>query len=226
MFEDYTEAYKEVDPDTGEEVVKFTHDIMDSQIYNIPMLKWDVALDEDNIEYFMNSFYNEYEFMEEVIAERIRNVTILDAKFYNTYGRSRNFIIGEDGEIIDTVVCKLNFDIYYVVGTNMSYASETIKNFIKETVETVNELGQNNLYVSNLIRKIENNFDFVDHIRFNAINHYDSSYQTVKNKTLELKDLSVEERRWYVPEFLVCDVDQITLNEHYREDDRSQSLWT
>ena len=226
MFEDYTEAYKEVDPDTGEEVVKFSHDIMDSQIYNIPMLKWDTALDEENIEYFMNSFYNEYEFMEEVIAERIRNVTILDAKFYNTYGRSRNFIIGEDGEIIDTVVCKLNFDIYYVVGTNMSYASETIKNFIKETVETVNELGQNNLYVSNLIRKIENNFDFVDHIRFNAINHYDSSYQTVKNKTLELKDLSVEERRWYVPEFLVCDVDQITLNEHYREDDRSQSLWT
>ena len=226
IYEDYTEAYKETDSETGEDKVVFTHDIMDAQIYNIPMLKWDTALDEDMIEYFMNSFYNEYEFMREVITERIRNVTILDAKFYNTYGRSRNFIIGEDDEIIDTVVCRLNFDVYYVVGTNMTYASEEIKSFIKETVETVNDLGQNNLYVSNLIRKIENTFDFVDHIRFNAINAYDSSYQTVKNKTLELKDLTVDERRWYVPEFLVCDVDQITLNEHYREDDRSQSLWT
>ena len=226
IFEDYTETREIIDEETGEEGFEFVHDIMDTQIYNIPMLKWDTALDDDMIEYFMNTFYNEYIFLKEIINTRIRNVTILDSKFYNTYGRSRNFIIGEDGEIIDTVVCRLNFDIYYVVGTDMLYASEEIKSFIKSEVETVNDLGQNNMYISNLIRKIENNFDFVDHIRFNAINYYDSSYQTVKNKTLELKDLTVEERRWYVPEFLVCDFDQITLNEHYREDDRSQSLWT
>ena len=217
LFEDYT-VKKDVKHEDGTITEEFVNDIMDAKIYNIPMIKWDITTNEENIEYFLSTFHNEYMFLKDIITSKIRNVTILDAKFYNTYGRSRNFIIGEESEIIDTMVCRLNFDIYYVLGTDMYYASNEIKEYIKKEVEIINDVGQNNLYISNLIRKIENNFDFVDHMRFNSINDYDSSYQTVKNKTINLNDLTVEERRWYVPEFLVCDIDQITLNEYYRDD--------
>lgn len=218
MFEDFTEAtYDENDN------VVFTHDIMDANMYNIPFIKYDIGLNEELIDYFMRSFYNQYNFLTEIINVRLRNATALDTKFYNTYGRSLNFYIGEDKEVIDTVDLKLTFDIYYVNGTEFLTASQQVKDFIKKEVETINERGQNNLYISNLMRKIENTFAFVDHIKFSQINDYDTEYQAVRNKSEDLRDLTVEERRWYVPEFLTADLDRIILNEYYADDENKSS---
>ena len=216
-FEDYTIATKSTDAD-GNEVNVFEHDIMDSIMYNIPFCKYDIALDESKASYFMSTFYNQYEFLNDVSNTALRGSSILDTKFYNTYGRSLNFIIGEDNEIIDTINLHIAFDIWYVPGTEISSANTIIKNFIKSDTETINEYGQNNLYISNLIRKIENNFAFVDHIRFKGINTYDTVYQAVKNKSVDLNDLTVSERRWYVPEFLVTDIDTITLNAYFSDE--------
>ncbi len=73
----------------------------------------------------------------------------------------------------------------------------------------------NNLFISNLMRKIENRYSYVDHIKFKSINKYDSTYQAVKNYATDLNDLTVEERRFYVPELLVCDEDDIIITEFY-----------
>jgi len=209
-FEDYTEV-DENDP-SGK---TYVHDIMDCQMYNIPFVKYDVVLNEDLVDYFMRTFYNQYNFLKEIVETTLRDITILDTKLYNTYGRSRNFVIGEDNERLDTVNLLLNMDVWFIPGTDLVVASNQVKEFIKEEVEKINEYGQNNLYVSNLMRKIENTFAFVDHIRFNSINAYDTPYQAVKNKTQDLSELSVPERRWYVPEFLVADIDRIIINEYY-----------
>jgi hypothetical protein len=142
---------------------------------------------------------------------------MIDTKFYNTYGRSRNFIVGEEEEVLDTVNLCLNLDVWFVPGTEIITASAKLKEYIKEQIEIINEYGQNNLYISNLLRKIENNFASVDHIRFNSINKYPTPYQAVKNKTTDLDTLTATERRYYVPEFLVCDIKDITLNEYYSE---------
>ena len=216
-FEDYTIAHKSVDSE-GNEVNIFEHDIMDSIMYNIPFCKYDIALDESKASYFMSTFYKQYEFLNDVSNTVLRGSSILDTKFYNTYGRSLNFVVGEDNEIIDTVNLHITFDIWYVPGTEISSANIIIKNFIKADTETINEYGQNNLYVSNLMRKIENRFAFVDHIRFKGINNYDTVYQAVKNKSVDLNDLSVAERRWYVPEFIVTDIDAITLNAYFSDE--------
>ena len=64
------------------------------------------------------------------------------------------------------------------------------------------------------MRKIELKFSYVDHIRFNNINGYDTRYQAVK-EIQDLDELTVSERRMYVPEFLVVDTDDITINEFY-----------
>ena len=71
----------------------------------------------------------------------------------------------------------------------------------------------NSLYISNLMRKIESRFPYVDHIRFVSINGNSSNFQAVKNYTTDLNELTVEERRFYVPELLVCDIDDITITE-------------
>lgn len=211
-FEDYTAVDKVVD---GKKIYK--HDIMDCKMYNIPFVKYDAVLNEDLVDYFMRTFHAQYNFLREIVESSLRNITILDTKLYNTYGGSVNFIIGEDEEQLDTVNLLLNMDIWFVPGTDLLTASNAVKDFIKEEVEVINEYGQNNLYISNLMRKIENTFAYVDHIRFNSINSYDTPYQAVKNKTQDISELSVEERRWYVPEFLVADVDRIILNEYYSD---------
>lgn len=214
-FEDYTEASKGIDSNTGEEITVFSHDIMDVEMYSISFIRWSLGLDKENLAYFMNSFYAQYNFLVDIINTRLRNVTNIDVKFYNTYGRSKNFIIGEDNEVLDTVNLSLAFDVWFINGTDMITAKPEVKRFIKSQVESINSDGINNLFISNLMRKIELNFAYVDHIRFQSINKYGTDYQAVKNYVSDLTELTVEERRFYVPEMLVCDIDDITINDYY-----------
>ena len=210
MYEDYTKyTYDE----EGNPV--YDHELMDLKMLNIPMIKYDIALDEDKIEYFMNTFLAQYNFLIGIVNDRLRTDTSLDVKLYNSYGRSRYFYIGEEDEVINTVNLRLEFDIWYIPGTEFVSASDKVKRFIKSDIETINENGQNFLHISNLIRKIENKFDFVDHLRFKGINRYNTTYQTARNFTTDLNTLTVEQRRWYVPEFLVIDYEDIILNEEY-----------
>ena len=52
---------------------------------------------------------------------------------------------------------------------------------------------------------------------FNNINNYPTTMQSVRNSTSDISDLSVSERRWYIPELLLCDIDNITINEYTSE---------
>ena len=160
-------------------------------------------------------YYTTYIFVEDIMKNNLRNETGIDMKFYNTYGQSENIFIGENEEELDTVNLKLEFDIWYLSGTDIYTATPQVKEFIKKEVEKMNTNGMNNLYISNLMRKIEMEFAFVNHIRFRSINNYDSTYQTVKNKVSDIEDLSVDERRFYVPEMLVIDLEDIIITEYF-----------
>ena len=211
-YKDYTEA---VSDDQGH--VKFTHDLMDVEMKTISFLRASTILDEDRSVYFFNSFLSHYNFIQNIIDTRLRNETGIDLKFYNTYGRSKNFLVGEDAEELDTVNLRLSFDMWFVQGTDTTVAVKDIKLFIKNEVEKINDKGMNNLFISNLMRKIEQNFGYVDHIRFNNINNYPTTMQSVRNSTSDISDLSVSERRWYIPELLLCDIENITINEYTSE---------
>ena len=141
-----------------------------------------------------------------VLAERfLPNVGVIQA-----WGK-----IGEDGVNLDTVNLSLDFDVWYAPGTDVSIATPELKSFIKENVESINENGMNNLFISNLMRKIENTYAYVDHIRFNHINAFDTEFQAVINYKEDINDLSVEERRNFVPEFLVADTNDIHITEYF-----------
>ena len=207
LFRDYT-----LTTEVKEGVFKFVNDIMDVDILSLPFVRWSIIRDENNLAYFMNSFIAQYNQLTEIINTTLRGQTSIDVKFYNTYGRSNNFIVGENDQKLDTVNLSLSFDMWFVPGTDQVSVIPEIKNFIKNDIETINTSGMNNLHISNLMRKIESKFSYVDHIRFNEINNYESSYQSVKNNATDLSTLSVAERRYYVPELLVVDIDDITIN--------------
>ena len=185
--------------------------IINANIALLPMIKADLINDEDNFNYFVDSFTGNYNWLEASLP-LLRNNTHIDIKFYNTYGQSNNYYIGDELELIDRVNISVKFDVYLLDGTDEVELSEQIKVFIKEEIEQINSSGNNELFVSNLIRKIENKFPEVDHLKFNGFNEYTTDYQTISVLTTDLDSLSKEERRRYVPEMLVASKENILLN--------------
>lgn len=115
--------------------------------------------------------------------------------------------------MIDRVNLTIKFQVTLLDGADELTARRDLKTFIKEFVERVNvENGANNLYISNLIREVENKFRTVHHHKFLGINEYDTSYQTISVKEPDLNKLTKEERRNYVPEVLVVEPENILLS--------------
>lgn len=208
-FEDYTQQK----PGTTD----FYHDIFDVTIDSIPMIRWNIynSVDESKLSYFMNSFRSQYDTFNTIITSVLRNITNIDMKLYNTYGPSKNFIIGEADEVLNTINLSIEFDVWFETGTDLLTAVPNLKSYIKSEIETIDDIGSNSLYISNLMRKIETNFAYVNHMRFIKFNNYDSSYQTIKNNTVDLPELTKKERREYVPELINIDVDDIIINSYY-----------
>lgn len=207
-FEDYIQQKPES--------LDFYHEIFDVHIDSLPMVRWNLynSVDDSKLSYFMNSFRAQYDTFNTIITSVLRNITNIDTKLYNTYGPSKNFIIGESDEVLNTINLSIEFDIWFDNGTDLLTAVPAVKEFIKSEIETIDDVGSNNLFISNLMRKIEMNFAYVDHIRFVKFNNYDSSYQTIKNNTVDLSLLTKQERREYVPELIVIDIDDIKINEY------------
>lgn len=209
-FEDY--MIKDVESNS------YSHDLMDIRLESVPFIKWDLAFDEERLTYFFKSFNSQYNIINSIIMERLRNETTVDVKFYNTYGKSANYIIGDNGESLDMINLRIKFDIWFITGTDLLDAVKKVKLFIKSELENINEYGVNQLHISNLMRKIEQNFSYVDHIRFRGINSYNSYYQSVRLRHTDLNEMDKLTRRKYVPELLVVDLDDIIINDMYSTD--------
>ena len=192
----------------------FVYDIMDVYIRSIPLIKWDLPLNAEEFSVFLTSYTYYYRWIVDIINTRLRNVTAIDVKWYNTYGKSKNYAIGDEEEIINTINLTIRFDMWFIPGTDTINVVEKIKYFIKEEIERLNETGVNYVHISNLMRKIELNFAAVDHIRFININNYPTTYQSVKVLVEDVNDLEKRERMIYVPEMLTVDLDNIIINEY------------
>lgn len=205
-------------------------DALDCVISDIPLLKYSILAYKDvgmkvtdpllsddigKFQYFMDAVLDNYEVLRE--AKQKMNGLHMDIKFYNTYGRSTNFDIGEDGELIDTNNIAIYLDVWLIVGADILDCERELKIFIKDYIETINTEGSNNLYVSNLIREIENRFTYVHHLKFRGINNYNTNYQAIINRKIKLEDMTKDERRTFVPDILVINRNNIYLRFHEEE---------
>lgn len=187
--------------------------IGDVNVQSIPFIGVECIEDSERFDYFVSTFSDQYKNLEKTV-DYLKTSTHIDLKFYNTYGRSRNFIIGDevDGEeLIDTINIRIHYYVWVIPGTDQIKAARDLKIFIKEYIERVNNDGTNSFYNSNLIRTIENKFAYVHHLKFIGINDYPPRYQSVKNVTIDLDTLSKEDRIRYVPEILVANLENINL---------------
>ena len=215
-FEDCTEETEDSTPENR----SYVHDINDVRIESVPVVKYNIAFDNDLMGYLTTTFMNQYEHIDTTIKNRLRNETIIDAKFYNTYGRSNNYyaagdIVNDSVLLLDTLNISIFFDMWFVQGTDLENAINEVKMYIKNRIESINNEGSNVLHISNLMREIETNYAYVDHIRFLKINNYDTNVQSLVLVFPTLDDMDKITRRKYVPELITCDLDDIHINGSY-----------
>lgn len=200
---------------------------MDCTISEIPLLKYSILAYKDEgmtitdpllsddigkFQYFMDTFLGNYAILQE--ARRYLGGMGIDAKFYNSYGKSTNFMIGNDrdSELIDTNNISIELTITLIAGVDEFTCTEELKEYIKNYIETINSDGTNDLYISNLIRSVETDFAYVDHIVFTRINDYPTEYQSISNEFIGLDNLSKEQRRKFVPDILVINKNNVIIN--------------
>lgn len=160
-------------------------------IKNIPLVRYSYANDVSRYEYLLE--YLQYrKIYIDTALEILENSFSIDLKFFNTYGKSRIFKIGHNGENLDKVNLTLNFRIK--LKTDADNCKEFIIQEIKNYIEDINT-DITSIHMSNLTTDLENKFKSdIEYIEFLGINNYNALYQYIEKDIIN----DVET----VPEFL------------------------
>ena len=182
----------------------------------MPFVGYRLAIENDRMAMFVRKFNEQYAAVEPVIFERLDNNCHLDLKLYNTYGRSNNYYIGDDDEgweLLDDVSVKIAFQLSVKDRMSWTPTAEAVMEEIKEFFSELCSDRNPNVYISNLIRRIEEKHPNVDHLKFISIGEYDATKQYIRVKYEDVSDLGEDELSILVPEILICLAENIELIE-------------
>lgn len=186
-----------------------------------PFLKYNIPLDDEKMTYFIQAFNEQYDVVEPVLFERLDNNCHLDLKFFNTYGKSRNYYYGDSDIMLDSVHLKIAFYISVKDRSGYLTTAKSIKEQIQNFFTKINDAETGSIYISNLIKELENNNPNLDHLRYFSLDDWvDTSDSTkgvlpwtIRAKYTYIDDLSEDELKVLVPEMLQIDYDSIDLIE-------------
>lgn len=190
----------------GETKESFTMDISST-----PFVRAGYLANEESIFYLLNNIRTQYHNLT-TIKELITNNYSIDLKFYNTYGRSRTFVVGEQKELLDKLNIKLKLQIAPTPGADTATLINDVKLTIKKYIETVNESGTNGIYISNLIQLLENQYPEIRYLKFDRINEYPTTVQVIESVPITDVFYSSEQKRDFVPEYMNISLEDITIN--------------
>ncbi|ALN97947.1 hypothetical protein Bp8pS_268 [Bacillus phage vB_BpuM-BpSp] len=162
--------------------------------------------------YFQANYKSIYEIIEGFSSsiraniDKLENNTDIDIKFYNTHGKSMNYYGNKEYinttnsykfNNIDRIDLDLNLNIY-VNNAISSDDDKAIKKYISDFIESCNK--ENVFPVSNLFRRLEENFEIIRFIELNSVNN--KNMQKIENKYSSFEDMTKKEIINYVPEYL------------------------
>ena len=183
-------------------------------IKDVPVIQWKPAVmlnDLSEFDRFINILSSQYDYMKEILDKKVNNYSV-DMKFYNTYGRSNNFVVGIDNNMLNRVNCSIHLKVYPQLRSEGFKLVEEMKMFIKEYFESINNEVNEGIFISNLIQQLENTFSQIRYLKFESINGYTSDIQSIENTTVDISSLEKEERIMFVPEYLNIELEDITID--------------
>lgn len=184
-----------------------------AKIYDVPVIKKIENVTQEEIKHFerfIELLNSQYDYMKEILYKKTNNYSV-DMKFYNTYGRSNNFIIGEEEQVINKVNCNIKLRVYAELKSEADRLIQDMKLFIKEYFEDINKENNEGIFISNLIQQLENTFSYLRYVVFESINGYDTLIQTIENNTMDINTLSKQDRIIFIPEYLNIEEDDIEI---------------
>lgn len=192
---------------------KDNDDVVYAKIYDVPVMKKIEKPTKENLEHFekfIDLLNYQYDYMRNILYKKTNNYSV-DMKFYNTYGRSNNFVIGENEEVINKVNCNIKLRVYAELKSEADKLIQDMKIFIKDYFEDINKENNEGIFISNLIQQLENTFSYLRYVVFESINGYDTLVQTIENNTMDINTLSKQDRIIFVPEYLNIEEDDIEI---------------
>lgn len=180
-------------------------------IKDVPVIQWKDELNQsdiDEFDRFVSLLSAQYDYMREIMSKKVNNYSI-DMKFYNTYGRSTNFVVGDNQEQLNHVNCVLYLKVYPTIRSEGARLISDMKIFIKEYFESINRENNEGIFISNLIQELENTFSQIKYLKFESINGYSSEYQSIENIAVDVDLLTKEDRIEFIPEYLNIELEDI-----------------
>ena len=183
-------------------------------IRDVPVIQWKEKIDDEDIEEFnrfLSILSSQYDYMNEIMSKKTNNYSV-DMKFYNTYGRSNNFVIGEEQELLNHVNATIELKVCPYVKSEGAELVQNMKMFIKEYFENINKEKNEGIFISNLIQELENKFSGIRYLKFLSINGYSNDCQSIENVAVDVTNLNKEDRITFVPEYLNIELDDIIID--------------
>lgn len=187
----------------------------------IPLLKYDIPLNEERMLYFIRAFSFLYKIMEPAVSKLPGN-SFIDFKLYNTYGRSSNYYIGpEEGKeslwdstiLLDNVYVRNKFVMSVYDRSLYSQTLNAVINDIKGIYENLDAGNITDMHASDIIHKVIENQPNVRYLRFLGFNNYDANKDSIFVKYTDASQLKEDQLHIYVPEMIRVDEDSIDISE-------------
>ena len=187
----------------------------------VPLLKYDVPLDEEEMLYFIRTFSDQYTAVEPVL-KRLDGNSYLDFKLFNTYGRSSNYYVGppddsdilwDSEELLDNVYVSMKWKMAVWDRSTYVQTVEAVINEIQLYFEALHTEDLVDIHISQLIHVIKENHPNVHYIRFLGFNDYDARKQSIFVKYDHISELKKDQLQIYVPEMIRVDARSISIVE-------------
>lgn len=170
-------------------------------VRNVPLTNYDYIKNRHLAQDFIQNVFTNTKNIRESLKLITNNFNI-DFKLYNTYGKSKYFyILNDKTNTIDNVNITISMDIHLNASATLDDSLRyDITEYTKNYIEKTNT--DNNLYASNLISGLLNNFSDIKYISFNNINNYQYNVQSIEKNIPSYNISQSGNMVNYVPEFL------------------------
>ena len=176
------------------------------RLRNCPLLSANWIKVQENEKLFIDKISQHYQEIDDVRWD-LENAFAIDLKFYNSYGKSRFYKIGNGPgtnlQVLDSVNITLSFGVALDFLATADVFHDRFREFVQKYIEATDDMVGNgiDIYIMNLIAAAKAEFDQIVYMEYYGLNNYDFSAQ----RLVIMSDKDILERvpaDSFVPEFL------------------------
>ena len=177
------------------------------RLHEIPLIRAGWMQNPGNVFDIFEILSNNYEYLYQVY-DLLENNYSIDMKFFNTFGKSRYYMIGmkcnEDLNDLETVSIKLRFGIRVNQLTDAAEFDERFIKYVNTYIESFNDIENQgkSIFIMDLITSIKNKFgDELEYIEYYGVNNWDADTSQVI-ESWPIDKIEALGYRKYIPEFI------------------------